>query len=132
MNARGLARALGIERDEFDEFEAALEELQGKGELTRVGSRRFAAPTACNTRAGRIVILRSGRGVFDADDPSIGSVEVSARALNGAMHGDRVEVALRSRNAKISRPTGRRGDLGICPTGDRESSVVAGRDLRAG
>ncbi|HXE91740.1 MAG TPA: RNB domain-containing ribonuclease [Terriglobales bacterium] len=98
-----LLRELGVRGEERREFRALLDKLVRRGELTQVGSERYALPAAAkNVVLGRLTMHRDGYGFVIPEEEKLresieGDIYIPPFAIGSAMHGDRVRVKLAER-----------------------------------
>jgi len=96
-----LVRELGLKNEERRELEHRLETMVKRGQLTHSDD-RYAMPrraAAKNQAVGRLIMHRDGYGFVIPESDEIrgliqGDIFVSERAMDNAMHGDRVLVEL--------------------------------------
>jgi len=77
---------------------------EGRLELLR-GGQRYGLPRRRSLVEGLVAGTTQGFAFVSPDDPALPDVFIRERDLHGAMHGDRVEVALRA-DAEPDRPAG--------------------------
>lgn len=93
-----LAEIFDIDKKQMGEFFAILDELERSGELMVTRKKKYAVPEFYGLKKGRIQGAQKGFGFFIPEDAS-GDIFIPAEALNGAMHGDIVQVAVTSTSA---------------------------------
>lgn len=106
-----LAKQLKVSKDQFPEFDAALERLQSTGRL-RISKRGEIRPLATsNMLVGTIRRRGGGGGTFYPHEPPRGitetGVSVSPRDMHGAYSGDEVVVRLLPRRGAGGQRFGR-------------------------
>ena len=105
LDPTGIARELGLNRNERIALGKMLRELEHAGEIARVRKDCYILPTAADLVSGKLSLHQSGFGFLSSDTPGQADIFVAAENTGTAMHGDRVV-------ARIIRdvPTRRRKD----------------------
>ncbi len=101
-----LLRAARVGRPEHRRAAARLDALEADGRLVRLPGDRWALPGEAGLVAGRLSVNPAGFGFVEPDDGERDDVHVAARAVGGAMHGDRVLVRVGG-GGRGGRATGR-------------------------
>lgn len=94
-----LARALRVPDGQRRDVRRALASLEKAGKLTRVRKNRWATPQGAQVVEGVLMAHRDGFGFVTLDEPDKEDIFIPARAMNGALHGDRVQVELGAKRA---------------------------------
>jgi len=139
-----LVRELGLHGDARRELQGRLEKLVTSGQLTLVGSDRYAIPqptTSHNMLVGRLTMHRDGFGFVIPDSATLderlkarlsGDIFIPPPAIGPAMHGDRVLVEVTTiktdgrAEGRIVRPVSRAHStvVGIFHYGNRQNYVT--------
>ncbi|MCL7964436.1 MAG: ribonuclease R [marine benthic group bacterium] len=120
LTARELARALGVDSENYRSFRRLLREMEGDALLFRQRKGRFGLPAQFEAASGRLQVTRSGDGFVIPDDAGSEDVFVPARDLETAQDGDRVVVRI------DRRPRGRNPEGRIVRVLERAVSQVVG------
>jgi len=96
VRARALARALGVDREEYQEFRQALRELHKKGLVVRRGGGRLGLAEGGNRVTGVLDVAAGGYG-FVAPEQGGEDIFITQRDLAGALDGDTVLVEVTGR-----------------------------------
>lgn len=100
-----LAEIFNIDRKQMGAFFAVLDELERNGELMVTRKKKYAVPEFYGLKKGKIQGSQKGFGFFIPEDAS-GDVFIPAEALNGAMHGDIVQVSVTTSTVEDKRDEG--------------------------
>ncbi|MBE0467609.1 MAG: ribonuclease R, partial [Candidatus Desulforudis sp.] len=101
MTQDELLRAFGIKKRGSRSFKKLLAEMETEGLIYVTRAARYGLPERMNLTVGRLQGHPRGFGFVVPEDRQNPDVFVSAAALNGAMHGDRVVVrVMPGRNGK--------------------------------
>ncbi len=92
LNVPELLRALGLARNQQQELQRVLGELERSGQITRIKGNRYIRPVDADMVPGRIRINRQGKGFLEADDPKLPTITIPEHATSTAFNGDRVLV----------------------------------------
>jgi len=90
LDHTGIARELGLNRNERVALRKLLRELEHAGEIARVRKNCYILPTAADLVSGKLSLHQSGFGFLSVDTPGQADIFVSAENTGTAMHGDRV------------------------------------------
>ncbi len=85
-----LMAVLDVPKTDIEEFTSVLEELESEGKIFKTHRDRYGVPDRMNLVVGRLQGNERGYGFVIPDDENLKDVFISADALNGAMHDDRV------------------------------------------
>lgn len=99
LNARELARGLGVGRAEEREFRESLDRLVEEGVLYRVRRQRYAVPEKINLVVGRLQTIRSGAGFVVPEDGGA-DLYIAPHNLGSALDGDRVVARVEHRRRR--------------------------------
>jgi len=121
MSFKELAVILSVPKSDLDLFKSVLDELEEEGKIFKTRRERYGVPERMNLIVGRMQGVERGYGFVIPDDPDIGDIYISAEAMNGAMHNDRVV-------ARISRSMteGKRAEGEIIRVLERANKTVVG------
>jgi ribonuclease R len=103
---REIATALGVDESEIDELTQMLEGLIEDGFVRMKGGKKFelrqghAPRKRTEEREGVLSVNQRGFGFVSSETSRDDDVFVPAEGLRGAMHGDRVKVAIKSRGPR--------------------------------
>ncbi len=100
-----LAEIFNIDKKQMGEFFAILDELERNGELMVTRKKKYAIPEFYGLKKGKIQGAQKGFGFFIPEVAS-GDVYIPAESLNGAMHGDIVQIAITSSSVEEKRQEG--------------------------
>jgi len=103
-NVPELLRLLRWPPQKQQELQAALRELELKGQVARIKGNRYIQPREADLIPGRIRMNRQGKGFLQPDDPGLKEIAVPESATGTALHEDRVLVR------RDVRPKGLRSD----------------------
>ena len=92
LNVPELLRAAGLARDQQQELQRALRELERTGQIARIKGNRYVRAKDADLVPGRIRMSRQGRGFLQPDDPKVPEIMVPEYATDTALNGDRVLV----------------------------------------
>ena len=92
LNVPELLRAAGLARNQQQELQRALMELERSGQIARIKGNRYVRAKDADLVPGRIRINRQGRGFLQADDLNASEIMVPEFATDTALNGDRVLV----------------------------------------
>jgi len=100
-----LAEIFDIDKKQYGEFFAILDELERDGELMVTRKKKYAVPEFYGLKRGRIQGTQKAFAFFIPDDGS-GDVFIPPNALNGALHNDKVQIAVTSTSIESKREEG--------------------------
>lgn len=100
-----LAEIFDIDKKQYGEFFAILDEMERNGEIMVTRKKKYAVPEFYGLKKGRLQGTQKGFAFFIPDDAS-GDVFIPPNALNGAMHGDIVQIAITSTSEENKREEG--------------------------
>ena len=87
-----LAKIFEIEKNQYDDFFAMLEEMEREGKLIVTKKKKYALPETFNMKRGKIQGTQKGFGFFIPEDES-DDIFISPKNLMGAMNGDIVLIS---------------------------------------
>jgi ribonuclease R len=100
-----LAEIFDIKKKEYGEFFAILDEMERNGEIMVTRKKKYAVPEFYGLKKGRLQGTQKGFAFFIPEDGS-GDVFIPPGALNGAMHGDIVQIAITETSVESKREEG--------------------------
>lgn len=100
-----LAEIFDIDRKQMGEFFAVLDELERNGDIMVTRKKKYAVPEFYGLKKGRLQGTQKGFAFFIPDDGS-GDVFIPPDSLNGAMHNDKVQIAITSTSSESKREEG--------------------------
>lgn len=100
-----LAEIFDIKKKEYGEFFAILDEMERNGEIMVTRKKKYAVPEFYGLKKGRLQGTQKGFAFFIPEDGS-GDVFIPPGALNGAMHGDIVQIAVTETSVESKREEG--------------------------
>ncbi|MBN2898078.1 MAG: ribonuclease R [Clostridia bacterium] len=100
-----LAEIFNIDKKQLGEFFAVLDEMERNGEIMITRKKKYAVPEFYGLKRGKIQGTQKGFAFFIPEDAS-GDVFIPSEALNGAMHGDIVQIAVTSSSVEGKREEG--------------------------
>jgi len=92
LNVPELLQALGLARNQQQELQRVLGQLERSGGIARIKGNRYIRPLDADMVPGRIRINRQGKGFLEADDPKLPTITIPEHATSTAFNGDRVLV----------------------------------------
>src|ERR1700761_3559581 len=92
LNVPELLRALELARNQQQEIQRVLANLERSGQIARIKGNRYVRARDADLVPGRIRINRQGRGFLEADDPNADEIMIPEFATDTALNGDRVLV----------------------------------------
>src|SRR5579862_2560372 len=92
LNVPELLRAAGLARNQQQELQRALAELERTGQIARIKGNRYMRARDADLVPGRIRISRQGRGFLGPDEAGLPEIMVPEYATGTAFNGDRVLV----------------------------------------
>lgn len=110
-NAHQLLGPLGLRRNQFDELEKALKQLEGSGQILRTKGDRFIITREADLVPGTISINRAGKGFLRPQQEGVKEIVIPENATGTALHGDRVLVRREVRAAKFQRGEMKGGEV---------------------
>lgn len=100
-----LAEIFDIKKKEYGEFFSILDEMERSGEIMVTRKKKYAVPEFYGLKKGRLQGTQKGFAFFIPDDGS-GDIFIPPGALNGAMHGDIVQIAVTESSVESKREEG--------------------------
>ena len=91
-NVPQLIQALGLRPGQQQPLQAALRDLEQKGEIIRTKGNRYIQSREADLVPGRIRVNRQGKGFLEPDDSAQKEIVVPESATGTAFNGDRVLV----------------------------------------
>jgi exoribonuclease R len=95
LKIRELARKLGIKQAEYREFRRIIKDAVSEGKLSRGKGGKLALPSKEDFLSGKLFVSRAGYG-FVITKQETGDIFISRTDMGGAIHGEQVEVILKS------------------------------------
>ncbi len=92
LNVPELLRAAGLARNQQQELQSALANLESSGQIARIKGNRYVRARDADLVAGRIRMNRQGKGFLETDDPTLPEIVIPEHATGTAFNGDRVMV----------------------------------------
>lgn len=94
LRMHDLFRELRLSKKHKDVLELLLEDLLAQGKVLRLRGGAYGLAESLRTINGQFEVQRSGMGFVLPDDKKYKDIFVAPTMFNGAMHGDRVVVAI--------------------------------------
>jgi ribonuclease R len=91
-NVPELIQAMGLQRNQQQELQNVLRDLERTGRIARIKGNRYIEPRAADLIPGRIRMNRQGKGFLQPDDPKLKEITIPESATSTALHEDRVLV----------------------------------------
>ncbi len=110
-NVPELITAIGLQRNQQQELQMVLRELERAGRIARIKGNRYIEPRDADLVPGRIRMNRQGKGFLQPDDPALKEIIIPESATSTALHEDRVLVR------RDIRPKGLRPHISAPTTG---------------
>ncbi|RCX18402.1 RNAse R [Anaerobacterium chartisolvens] len=101
-----LLMVLDVPKDDLQEFEEVIEELEAEGRIFKTHKDRYGVPDRMSLAVGRLQGNERGYGFVIPDEEGVGDVFITAEALNGAMHNDRVIARISKKTTADKRSEG--------------------------
>ena len=92
LNVPELLRRLRLLPQAQQELQRMLSALEQAGRIARIKGNRYILSREADLIAGRIRMVRSGRGFLQPDDPGLKEIAIPESATSTAIHEDRVLV----------------------------------------
>ena len=101
-----LSHALDIEREQNKMFRELMDEMEKEGLVMTTRSLRYGIPEKMGFMSGVLKGHWKGYGFVDSEDPDVPSVYISANAMRGAIHMDRVLVRVKETASESQKAEG--------------------------
>jgi ribonuclease R len=95
LKIRELARKLGIKQAEYRDFRRIIKNGISEGKLSRGKGGKLSLPSKEDFLSGKLFVSRAGYGFVITKQES-GDIFISRTDMGGAIHGEQVEVILKS------------------------------------
>ena len=92
MHRGELAKKFDIDKDQNKEFFRILTDMENNGSIIRTKNNLYGIPEKMSLIVGTLQGNRRGYGFLLPDNKELNDVFISADALNGALHGDKIIV----------------------------------------
>ncbi|HHV60341.1 MAG TPA: ribonuclease R [Clostridiaceae bacterium] len=122
-----LKQVLVVPDEDVEAFKSLLDELEAEGLVFKTKKKRYDIPDRMNLVTGRVQGNERGYAFIIPDKEDMKDIFVSASALNGAMHNDRVVARIKSKAN-----SGRSSEGEIIKILERANSRVVGTFERNG
>ncbi len=105
-NVPQLLQSLGLQRNQQQEIQRALSDLERGGEIIRTKGNRYIKAREADLIPGVIQINKQGKGFVQPDEPGLTEIAIPESATGTALNGDRVLVRRDVPSGKSRKPQG--------------------------
>jgi exoribonuclease R len=102
LKIRELARKLSIKQAEYRDFRRIIKNAISEGKISRGKGGKLALPGDEDFLSGKLFVSRAGYG-FVITKTETGDIFISKNDMGGAIHGEQVEVILKSSESASNR-----------------------------
>src|SRR6476661_5840031 len=85
-NVPELIAAIGLHRNQQQELQMVMRELERAGRIARIKGNRYIEPRDADLVPGRIRMNRQGKGFLQPDDPRLKEIIIPESATSTALH----------------------------------------------